>query len=220
MKKMITIVLVTVISTLMLQTFITDNILKKPPTEVILRESTNILIPEKKINIIEVLLTDVRQTRELITMEVDLKETLEWDASWWDTDLFKKSQRITFFGTGLYTTDLSLLDEGDIILDEENNRILIQMNKPSVKQLALNEEKTEFESTERGILRFGEIKVTPEEGEILRKLAKDKMNEELVSEKNIRKANDYTKEVVIDMVSQFLKATQDEDYKIEIIWKG
>lgn len=172
----------------------------------------------KKINIKETLISDIKSSNELITMEVDLSQTLQWDISWGNAGILKKIQEVTFYGTGIYTTDLSSIEEEDIVVDEEKESILIKINKPLIKQVTIDEKKTEIKSTENGLLRFGEVKMTIKDSERLRSTAKEKMEYKMTLEENTSLANEYTKSAVNELLSNFLKAINIK-YNINIEWK-
>jgi len=223
MKKMFLVVVVTIVATLSARSYFS----REAPvvqTEVVVKHPQNIffqrLEPQKKINVKEVLMNDIKGKAELITLEIELQQTLEWDETWWEKDVFRKSQKVTFHGSGIYTTDLAEIDYEDVMLDEGSKRILIKMNRPSVRLVNLNEEKTEFNDVETGVLRFGNVKMTPEESEILRKVAKDKMNEELNSEENLARASLHAESAINELFSKVLDSIDQGTYEIEVSWKS
>ena len=54
----------------------------------------------QKIKITEVLVESTSSKKELVTMETELKEEVKWDSSFTDFDIFKKVQKLVFYGVG------------------------------------------------------------------------------------------------------------------------
>lgn len=94
----------------------------------------------------------------------------------------KKVKGITFYGKGSYSLDFSNIDKGNIKIDKSQNSISITLPKPIVEDVTIYEEKTVYETTTNGLLRFGDIKLSPEQtisiSKEVKKLMKDKMVED------------------------------------------
>lgn len=126
----------------------------------------------------ETLVTQIKQKQKLITTEVNLNEKITIDNSWGNLSIFKKIQNINFIGTGVYVLDLSNINSSNISINE--NSISMTLPSPSVEMVTLNEEKTEYETPERGLLRFGDIKLSPEDHQQLTGVVKDKMKSKML----------------------------------------
>ena len=75
--------------------------------------------------------------------------------------VFKQTKAILFHGEGSYYVDLSSLSSKDFSIDDEHKSITIYIPKPQLTVKLLPEE-TEFFSSSNGMLRFGEMEITPE----------------------------------------------------------
>ncbi|WP_027626661.1 DUF4230 domain-containing protein [Clostridium lundense] len=126
----------------------------------------------------EAIVNKIRQKTDLITMEVDLSDKVVLDDSWGNFDIFKKITYINFSGKGIYTVDLSKLKAENITIESKVNTISINVPKPEVKSVNIEEEKTTYEM-DKGVFRFGDIKLTPAENQILTKKVKERMEEKL-----------------------------------------
>lgn len=126
----------------------------------------------------DTLITDIKQKQKIITTEVSLKETITVDNSWGSLSIFKKIQTINFVGTGLYSVDLSNLNSKNI--DISGNTITVTLPNPSVEMINTDPDKTTYEKTDNGLLRFGEIKLSTEDQEQLQRTVEEKMKEKML----------------------------------------
>lgn len=129
----------------------------------------------------ETLVTQIKQKQKLITTEVKLNEKITIDNSWGDWQVFKKIQTIDFIGTGIYTVDLSNLSSKNVTIN--GNNISINLSKPTVEMPTLDPNKTTFEPIEKGWFRFGDIKLSTEDQELLRRDVQDKMKDKMLESK-------------------------------------
>lgn len=130
----------------------------------------------------ESIVDKIHQTEKLIPLEADLQERILLNDSWGEWDVFKKVKGITFYGKGSYSLNFSNIDVGNIKIDKSLNKISITLPKPIIEDVTIYEEKTVYETTTNGLLRFGDIKLSPEQtisiSKEVKKLMKDKMSEE------------------------------------------
>ncbi|WP_242851620.1 DUF4230 domain-containing protein [Clostridium sp. DMHC 10] len=116
-----------------------------------------------------------------------MNEKVTIDNSWGNIGIFKKMQNISFTGKGVYVVDLSLLKSSNVSIDSNNNILTVKILKPKVELVTIDESKTVYETPEKGLLRFGDVKLTPEEHEIMienvKKAMREKMNENEYSNK-------------------------------------
>lgn len=130
----------------------------------------------------ESIIDKIHETQKLIPLEADLKERILLNDSWGEWEVFKKVKGITFYGKGSYSLDFSNIDKGNIKIDKSQNSISITLPKPIVEDVTIYEEKTVYETTANGLLRFGDIKLSPEQtisiSKEVKKLMKDKMVED------------------------------------------
>ncbi len=76
--------------------------------------------------------------------------------------VFKQTKAIIFHGEGTYYVDLSSLSSKDFVIDDDSKNITIYIPKPQFS-VKLMPEETEFFDSSNGILRFGEMKISPEQ---------------------------------------------------------
>lgn len=154
----------------------------------------------------------IHEKQDLITTEVELNNKIILDDSWGSLDVFKKVISIDFYGTGIYTVDLSKLNKENVLI-QPSKTITFEIPKPKVKSITLNEDKTVFK-TENGLLRFGDIKITPAENQLLNKKAKEKMREQL-NQKHLVESSLSNTEKSIKKNIQYILSSYD-NYNIVI----
>lgn len=159
----------------------------------------------------ETLVTQIKQKQKLITTEVNLNEKITIDNSWGNLSIFKKIQNINFIGTGIYVLDLSSIDPSNISINE--NSISVTLPKPSIEMVTLNEEKTIYETPERGFLRFGDIKLSPEEHQQLTGVVKDKMKNKMLEKQYYDTATNNSEKSVKTLIQSI---SGSNNYNINI----
>ncbi|GIM29320.1 hypothetical protein CPJCM30710_19860 [Clostridium polyendosporum] len=148
----------------------------------------------------ESLVNKIHNVQRLVPLEVELNERIIIDSSWGDFEVFKKLQRIEYYIKGTYSVDLSTLENSNIKIDKLNKKIQITLPKPVVDSIIINQDKTIFETTENGLLRIGDIKLTPDEyaiieKEIINRIEK-KLKEQSLYNESIKKTEEVVKSIV------------------------
>ncbi len=98
--------------------------------------------------------------------------------------VYSQTKSMIFHGVGTYSVDLAQIGDKDIIFDSASQTLQIHIPEPVLSVEYLPEE-TEFFNTSNGILRFGEMQLTPEMMTELETLAKEKLR------KSIEEDQDY-----------------------------
>lgn len=114
-------------------------------------------------------------TRETTTPYTAKKEGL---FSW---PVFKQTKVMVFHGKGTYTVDLSQITSEDISVNNNTETITIRIPEPVCTVDYLPEE-TEFFDTSNGLLRFGEMQLTPEIQNEMEKKGKALLEEKFASD--------------------------------------
>ena len=168
-----------------------------------------------KIILKDVIIDKIREKHELITMEVDLSQKITIDNSWGSLAVFKKISNIDYLGTGTYTIDfISIKPENVEIKDK---MITVKLPKPEIKYINIDDNKTTCESTENGLLRFGEIKMTPAENQQLHKKVSEKMSVKMKESELYDKAMESSKEAAKTLISQILTINNNSSqYEVDV----
>ncbi len=97
--------------------------------------------------------------------------------------IFSKVQYITFHGTASYTVDLGQVNEYCITVDNSKRTVEILIPHASLESINIPAEEIEFSDIERGLLAFGQLKITPEDQAALEAAVKTKMEQKLLDDK-------------------------------------
>lgn len=169
----------------------------------------------KKLIAEDVIVSKLQEKQELITLEADLSQSMTIDDSWGTLDIFKKVLKINYVGKGIYVIPLTDIKADSINIT--NKSISIKIPEPSVKSITIDEDKTTFETTQKGFLRFGDIKLTPSENQEMVKTVKEKMLLKMKSLEMYDKAKESSEKAFKELIKTILgdKTYNQYDVKVE-----
>lgn len=129
--------------------------------------------------------------------------------------VFTKNQSVTYYGIGQYTVNLETITKDSISVDEESNTVIVKVPHPELHNVIFDTKKTVFGSSEKGLLAFGEIKLTVEEQNKVEQEAVKKLEERALESDCVEKANKYAMYVLRDFFEVAIGEVT-ETYKIKI----
>lgn len=171
-------------------------------------ESINIITEENLIN-------EIKNTNKIIPLEVELSKLITIDKSIGNIDVFEKYKRIKFFANCSYYIDLSNLTDEDIQMDERNTTLNITIPSPEIFSINIIRDKTVYEDTSNGLLRFGDIKLTSEEFDTIQEEVYTSFNETLQSEEIYDKAISSSRLSLTNLIKQIV----GKDIEINVSFK-
>ncbi len=163
----------------------------------------------------ENLIKEIRNTSKIIPLEIELSKSITIDKSWGNLEIFQKYKRIKFFANCSFFVDLSNIKEEDIIVDKNKNIIDITIPNPQIFTIDIIREKTIYEDSSNGLLRFGEIMLTSEEFEAIQKNVY-KSFEETLNQKDIYEKAIYSSKISL---TNLLEKIIGNDININISFK-
>lgn len=145
--------------------------------------------------------------------------------------IYSQTKSMVFHGLGVYTVDLSGINENSFVIDNEKGTITIHIPKPELTVEYLPE-KTEFFNTSNGLLSFGEMELPSEMQQELEVKGKQLLEDEMKNDKESKDtAEKYAKLSVKDiyeplirkMESAAVAAANDEyavpeNYEISVVF--
>ena len=163
------------------------------------------------------ILGEASQHQELIVMEQPISvPTTITKAGFGNLEIFSKVKTMTYYGTGVYTIDLSHIDADHITLDEEEKVVTISVPHTVLQYVNYDIDKTEFEDTEKGLLSFGDIALTQEQQKQLEMSVNNAMRSALSEQALMNQADDYGKYKVWEIFYPVVSAVSPE-YIVEIV---
>lgn len=174
----------------------------------------------QKLKLTQVTIEKFKQSQELIVLETNLAQSVTWDESWGNIGVFKKMQEINFYGKGFYTVDLQQIDNENINFKYNEKKIYITSPKPQIKSIELDESKTTYSLPEKGLFRFGDIKITPAQNQMITQEVKTQMKEKMNSTEMYNKAITNADISIKDLFKKIVSATDFKNYEIVVIWES
>ncbi|MDO4500272.1 MAG: DUF4230 domain-containing protein [Erysipelotrichaceae bacterium] len=166
----------------------------------------------------EAILGDASQKKEIVvyTQEVSDVATLT-QTGLFNWSALTKSQVITYKGSADYYVDLSNFSKSNIRYDEESK--IVTMTIPHVlrKDININENDIAFSDPDKGLLAFGDIKITPEQMTEIQKEVRIKMEEKLSDPVISETADRFAKLTVWEIYSPVIKGI-GKDVSLEIVF--
>ncbi len=182
------------------------------------REAKIVAIPDRSIEVrfTEVILGKANEQANLIVMEQELSahSTLE-KTGLFDWGIFKKSKNITYFGKAIYTVNLNQMRENDVAVDIDTKTVTIYIPRPEVYDLIVDPNDFILDETSKGLLAFGDIKMTLEEAFYIESQAVSVLKGAAEADELTEKAED-TAEKKLEELFQPVARAVDPDYRIVI----
>jgi len=164
----------------------------------------------------DAILTKTIEQQKLVVMEQYLEiETTITKAGLGNLEIFSKAKNIIYSGMGNFTVDLSKVTAEKIEVDETNKVVTITIPHAELYNVSIDFENIKYEDTEKGLLSFGDIKLTTEDSNQINASVEQSMKETLSKKSILDKADEYAIEQVYQTFAPIVIA-MDEEYVVEI----
>ena len=159
----------------------------------------------------DAILGEASQHQELVVMEqpIEIATTIT-KAGLGNLQIFSKMKTITYYGTGVYTVDMSGIDKEHILVDLEKKQVTVVIPRSCLQYINPDLDKTEFEDTEKGLLAFGDIKLKTEDQNRLLQSVYKSMEEKLTEKEVFQMADEYASMSTWQMFQPFVSAVSPE----------
>lgn len=161
------------------------------------------------------LINEIKNTNKIIPLEVELSKIITIDKSLGNLEILEKYKRIKFFANCSYYIDLSQLKDEDIQMDEKNTKLNVTIPSPEIFSIDILRDKTIYEDTSNGLLRFGDIKLTSEEFDLIQEEVYKSFNETLEDKEMYDKAISNSEISLTNLIKQIV----GEDIEVNISFK-
>lgn len=165
-----------------------------------------------KISIKDSIINKVHTTNKIIPLELELSQSVSIDNSWGSLNILKKYKNITYFATCSYMIDLSKISTNDVSIDMINKTIAITVPKPEIYLIDFNYDKTQYEESINGLLRFGDILISPEDSIKIENDVKEKLKEKMLEDSLYSTSTKASKESISNLLHQIL----DENFDVSV----
>lgn len=174
-----------------------------------------------EVNFSDILLSKQEETRKLIvskqtgTVTTNLTDRL---INQLDFDFLKKTQQISYTGTGFFVVDLDNISKNDIINDSKNKKLTIKIDHAHLQTIEIKPEDIIIDSVKEGLLARGNIKLSIADYNVIEQDIRKRLEEKFNTAANGQTADDNALKMVKDVYEPIVKAV-DNRYIVEVVFK-
>ena len=174
-----------------------------------------------EVDFTEVLLSSQEETRKLIvstqeaTVSTELKDKLIQKI---DFDFLKKTQKVSYTGTGYFVVDLDNLTKDNIIQDKENKVITIKIGHAYLQAIEIDPDKIIVDEVNKGLLTWGDIELTVKDNNVIEKELRSRLEDKFNTVENGQEADEIALRMVKEVYEPVVKAI-DKDYSVVVEFK-
>lgn len=166
----------------------------------------------------EVLLGNQEETRKLIvstqeaTVSTELADKLIQKL---DFDFLKKTQKVSYTGTGYFVVDLDDLTKESIIQDKKNKVITIKIGHAYLQAIEIDPDKIIVDEVKKGLLTWGDIELTVNDYNVIEKELRNRLETKFNTAENGQQADEIALRMVKEVYEPVVKAI-DSQYTVEV----
>ena len=171
-----------------------------------------------EVNFSEVLLGSHEETRKLIvstqeaTVSTELSDKVIQKL---DFDFLKKTQKVSYTGTGYFVVDLDTLTKENIVQDEENKVITIKIGHAYLQAIEINPDEIIVDEVKKGLLTWGDIELTVKDYNEIEKELRNRLESKFNTAENGQKADETALRMVKEVYEPVVKAI-DKSYDVVV----
>ena len=166
----------------------------------------------------EVLLGSHEEMRKLIvstqeaTVSTELADKLIQKI---DFDFLKKTQKVSYTGTGYFVVDLDNLTKENIIDDKEKKILTIKIGHAYLQAIEIDPDKIIVDEVKKGLLAWGDIELTVKDYNVIEKELRGRLEEKFNTVENGQEADETALRMVKEVYEPVVKAI-DKDYSVVV----
>ena len=174
-----------------------------------------------EVNFSEVILSDQNEMRELIvstqqgTVSTELTDRLIKQL---DFDFLKKTQTVSYTGTGYFVVDLDNLTSANVIEDKEKETITILIDHAYLQAIEIDPNSIIIDEVKEGLLARGDIELTVRDYNVIAKELRTRLEEKFNTAANGQEADDLALKMVKEVYEPIVKAI-DRRYDVIVQFK-
>lgn len=174
-----------------------------------------------EVNFSEVILSDHNEMRKLIvstqqgTVSTELTDRLIRQL---DFDFLKKTQTVSYTGTGYFVVDLDNLTAANVIEDREKKTITILIDHAYLQAIEIDPNHIIIDEVKEGLLARGDIELTVRDYNVIAAELRTRLEEKFNTAANGQKADDLALKMVKEVYEPIVKAI-DRRYNVIVQFK-
>lgn len=157
----------------------------------------------------------LKELKQILSVEIanaEVETNVSIINSWGTWDMFKNTKTIYFKGKGIYKINFDNVDDSNIRVNNSTKTIIMYLPIPKIS-VELNHEEYEY-TTDKGILRFDEVIIEPEQAYEIENKAIEQMKELMSEEESMNSV----KEEAANQLTTLIRRLANEKYDIQIKW--
>ena len=157
----------------------------------------------------EVIIGKHEETRKLIvstqeaTVSTELTDSLIQKL---DFDFLKKTQKVSYTGTGYFVVDLDKLTKDNIIEDKENKTITIKIDHARLETIEIDPDKVIIDEVKESLLAKGDIELTVKDYNHIEQELRNKLEQKFNTAENGQNADTAALQMVKEIYEPIIKA--------------
>ena len=166
----------------------------------------------------EVIIGKHEETRKLIvstqegTVSTELTDRLIKKL---DFNFLKKTQNVSYTGTGYFVVDLDNLTKDRIIQDKQNKTLTIQIDHAYLQAIEIDPNKIIIDEVKEGLLARGDIELSVQDYNTIEKELRDRLEAKFNTSANGQKADKIALQMVKEVYEPVIKAI-DNSYDVVV----
>ena len=166
----------------------------------------------------EVIIGKHEETRKLIvstqegTVSTELTDRLIKKL---DFNFLKKTQNVSYTGTGYFVVDLDNLTKDRIIQDKQNKTLTIKIDHAYLQAIEIDPNKIIIDEVKEGLLARGDIELSVQDYNTIEKELRDRLEAKFNTSANGQKADKIALQMVKEVYEPIVKAI-DPSYEVHI----
>lgn len=169
----------------------------------------------------KVILSDHKETRKLIvstqkgTVTTELTDRLIKQL---DFDFLKKTQSVSYTGTGYFVVDLDKLTGANIVQDRDKKTVSIQIGHAYLQAIDIDPNNIIIDEVKEGLLARGDIELTVQDYNIIEKDLRTRLEAQFDTVANGQAADDLALKMVKEVYEPIVKAI-DRRYDVIVVFQ-
>ena len=169
-----------------------------------------------EVNFSEVILSHQSETRKLIVSTQDGTVTTKLTdrlIKQLDFDFLKKTQNVSYSGTGYFVVDLDNLTAANIIEDKDEKTVTIQIDHAYLQAIEIDPNKVIVDDVKESLLAWGDIKLTVADYNAVEQDLRTRLEEKFNTAANGQAADELALQMVKEIYEPLVKAN-DRRYSV------
>lgn len=171
-----------------------------------------------EVNFSDVILSRQNETRKLIvrtqngTVSTKLTDRL---INQLDFDFMKKTQNVSYTGTGYFVVDLDRLAAANVVEDKEKKTVTIRIGHAYLESIDINPNNIIIDDVKEGLLAWGDIKLTVADYNTIERELRARLEEKFDTASNGQAADEAALKMVKEVYEPVVKAV-DRRYSVVV----